>query len=624
MTYDHNKYNYRLILDKFLTDKRNYKKSDNNILAASNKLEEHIIKNNIQFDEKTIQELKIGIFNLNYNKFFEHKDNLYYNQKLQNALCCIVNSLINDEILSERFFEKYSTQINKILVRSAFGDVYKVLHNNDELFAIKASKTKDNSIEHECLIGMLGLNKLRYKIPNFMCTYGVFYYNTPIVQDENNYKMYHNNGKCAYLVMENINNSKSLKSMLSDISTKDFCKIYLQLINALNIAYKEYDFTHYDLHTSNILIQKKKYNIPIYNNDEIIKYIKCDYVAKIIDYGKSHINANIQEMNEKISFSYDTSKSFYKKGNPLYDAYKLICFSAQYSYIDGRHDLVDICSKIYDFFNEKNSIKTRISKNIKAIKNSLNSRDYYVYNPNNDNLTLDKFIKYIINIFKLSKHKNTIDKIYNDNDKSLNLLDNTKKPTSLKDIIYINQIIDTIDNSSYKNTLEQCIKNFDYKSQYEKEQKRVFEKYNILKNKVLPYIIIKEKKVRFKLSKNTYNTEENHNSLYKLEDRNFDIEGYHYVLNKLLYINYSINELKSWIDKLIQFKINIKLTINIDYCDVIIKKINTLERKVKSNTKNILEHNYVLFKDKSNFDEFRNNNILYEEFIYLHKQLLKN
>ena len=52
MTYDHNKYNYRLILDKFLTDKRNYKKSDNNILAASNKLEEHIIKNNIQFDEK--------------------------------------------------------------------------------------------------------------------------------------------------------------------------------------------------------------------------------------------------------------------------------------------------------------------------------------------------------------------------------------------------------------------------------------------------------------------------------------------------------------------------------------------------------------------------------------------
>jgi hypothetical protein len=48
--------------------------------------------------------------------------------------------------------------------------------------------------------------------------------------------------------------------------------------------------------------------------EEIIKYIKCDYVAKIIDYGKSHINANIQEMNEKISFSYDTSKSFYKKG----------------------------------------------------------------------------------------------------------------------------------------------------------------------------------------------------------------------------------------------------------------------------------------------------------------------
>ena len=622
MTNDHNKYNIRLISDKFSTDKRNYKKSDDNIFVSTNKLEAYIIKNNIKFNEKTIQELKIGIFNLNYSKFFEHKDNLYYNQKLQNALCCIVNSLINDEMLSERFFEKYSTQINKILVRSAFGDVYKVLNNNDELFAIKASKTRDNSIEHECLIGMLALNKLRYKVPNFMYTYGVFYYNTPIREDENNYKMYHNNGKYSYLVMENINNSKSLKSMIPDISTKDFLKIYLQLIVALNVAYKEYDFTHYDLHTSNILIQKKKYNIPIYNDDEIIKYIKCDYVAVIIDYGKSHINANISGINENISFSYDTSKSFYKKGNPLYDAYKLICFSAQYSYMNGRHDLVDMCSKIYNFFNEKTSLKTRISKNIKSIRNNLNSRDYYVYNPTNNNLSLDKFIKYIINIFKLSKHHDTVNKIINDkltNDTSLNLLDNTKTPTSLKDIIYVNQIITTINNTSYKNILKECIKNFDYKTQYETENTKILEKYNILKNKVLPYIVLKEKKVKFRLNK--YNTEENHNVLYKLEDRSFDIEEYHYVLNKLLYINYKINELKIWIDKLLKFNNNIKL--NIDFCHDIIKKINRLDGEFKSKTKNIIEHNYDLFKDKSNFDQFKNDDISYKEFISLHKQVLK-
>jgi hypothetical protein len=82
---------------------------------------------------------------------------------------------------------------------------------------------------------MLGLNKLRYKIPNFMCTYGVFYYHTPIVQDENNYKMYHNNGKCAYLVMENINNSKSFRDKkiglhsiyvsMPDTSTSDVLKL---------------------------------------------------------------------------------------------------------------------------------------------------------------------------------------------------------------------------------------------------------------------------------------------------------------------------------------------------------------------------------------------------------------
>ena len=80
MTNDHNKYNIRLISDKFSTDKRNYKKSDDNIFVSTNKLEAYIIKNNIKFNEKTIQELKIGIFNLNYSKFFEHKDNLYYNQ----------------------------------------------------------------------------------------------------------------------------------------------------------------------------------------------------------------------------------------------------------------------------------------------------------------------------------------------------------------------------------------------------------------------------------------------------------------------------------------------------------------------------------------------------------------
>jgi hypothetical protein len=145
----------------------------------------------------------------------------------------------------------------------------------------------------------------------------------------------------------------------------------------------------------------------------------------------------------------------------------------------------------------------KLLKNIKSIRNNLNSRDYYVYNPTNNNLSLDKFIKYIINIFKLSKHHDTVDKIIHNtslndtslNDTSLNLLENTKKPTSLKDIIYIDKIINTINNTSYKNTLEQCIKNFDYKSQYEKEQKRVFEKYNILKNKVSPYINIKDKNI---------------------------------------------------------------------------------------------------------------------------------
>ncbi|PWG73572.1 hypothetical protein DF186_22380, partial [Enterococcus hirae] len=74
--------------------------------------------------------------------------------------------------------------------------------------------------------------------------------------------------------------------------TKEFVmRVYFQIVMALAVEYHEFDFTHYDLHAGNVLIQatpgNRFYLIP-YTFEGRTVYIKTNVIVKIIDYGLSH------------------------------------------------------------------------------------------------------------------------------------------------------------------------------------------------------------------------------------------------------------------------------------------------------------------------------------------------
>ena len=108
---------------------------------------------------------------------------------------------------------------------------------------------KDN-INHEYNIG-LELNNIRNLVSNFIATFGLFKcnigYNITIPCSINNKKY-----ERDYLLLEYIEGNSLLKySLDKNISNDEYLNILLQILLALNIAYNNIEFVHYNLHMKN-------------------------------------------------------------------------------------------------------------------------------------------------------------------------------------------------------------------------------------------------------------------------------------------------------------------------------------------------------------------------------------
>ena len=181
---------------------------------------------------------------------------------------------------------------------------------------------------HEFFIGYF-LNQLRSTIPNFMYIYALFTCKGP---DKGEVCPAEGTNK-DYMVMEYIS-GVSFKEFIQIRSDVEIFAVYLQIILAVGLAYEKYDYTHYDLHTGNVLVQELsedvviKYQLRNANGNNVIFYIKTRYLAKIIDYGTSYINVHFGN-EERRSFG-----NFYlthgnveaTKSNPYHDLFKITGF----------------------------------------------------------------------------------------------------------------------------------------------------------------------------------------------------------------------------------------------------------------------------------------------------------
>lgn len=277
----------------------------------------------------------------------------YGDGNILKSVMCLNNSIVSFPPSSgvKRNFKvrNYLQDLTQIGSESAEG--YAMLADVDNekgekkknLFVVKSSRKIDPSLDsdqiHEYFIGAFGTNTLRSLIPNFAFMLGLFKCSPPYIDNssylggttENQRKSltFCQNDTFGndvnYLIYENVADSVTLREFIeSGKSFNEFLNVFTQVVLALDLAYENLDFTHYDLHTENVLVRELPEEIYIpYKIDNQTKYLRTKYVATIIDFGRSHIKYN----NKHYGYAFPEYGIYPDRSYPMYDIYKLLMFS---------------------------------------------------------------------------------------------------------------------------------------------------------------------------------------------------------------------------------------------------------------------------------------------------------
>lgn len=160
----------------------------------------------------------------------------------------------------------------------------------------KISKVDDRLVEHEYKI-LKNLEPLSKYCPHFHNAYGilpfhsnVFLYNNPLKLEPNEKILKRN-----MLLMQYISNKYDFHEMIQDENIKDICIINIikQIILAIYLSHS-YKFTHYDLHSENILVRNCNPNLFILYILDTTEYLipTNGFIANIIDFGFAYCDNN--------------------------------------------------------------------------------------------------------------------------------------------------------------------------------------------------------------------------------------------------------------------------------------------------------------------------------------------
>lgn len=333
---------------------------------------------NFTFDDELLQDQLMSIETLNAN--------------LHANISCLVNSIVSDYKTLRR--KNIELPFHRERVRDWFPYLKQLGPKSVEGVAVQTSLSLDtemfvfktpikdcqiDSLVHEAIVGLYALNKLRPILPNFMYVYGYMRCSPLVLSDvkgdrtkegsisdtANPITWCSDNGNSAsYLILENIYGSVSFDEfiLMSETSEINVMGVFLQIIAALNLANKHYGYTHYDLHSNNILIRKfdDLLAIPFYGatSEKLVGYIGTKFVPYIIDYGNSRIvlsGKSEDEANRAVSLSDRHNRNY---AFPMHDIYKLICFLGQTLYYSQKmkseryNQIIEMLEKMFSFFNE--------------------------------------------------------------------------------------------------------------------------------------------------------------------------------------------------------------------------------------------------------------------------------
>jgi|688.fasta_scaffold116094_2 hypothetical protein len=223
--------------------------------------------------------------------------------------------------------QKWIKKMVKISVNSKEGFIYITNFSSDIQVVVKVAQ-KSNGLEsklREYFIGIKSLNKLRCLIPTFVYTIGAFLYPKPTKTG----KLEHDikNENTAFVLYEKID-GETINTLLkkNKLNFKQFLSIFIQLLLGLEVAQREARFTHFDLHSDNVMIREN--DVTSYNvNLDMSTYsvVNPEFIPVIIDFGTSTCF---------IENRYIGSYDYIKHGMlnfmvPGYDMYKFLVYCAR-------------------------------------------------------------------------------------------------------------------------------------------------------------------------------------------------------------------------------------------------------------------------------------------------------
>jgi len=186
-----------------------------------------------------------------------------------------------------KHIQKWITKMKKLNVASVEGFVYMSdIFSEDIQVVIKVPQYDDGfeAMLREYFIGIKSLNKLRYLIPTFVYTLGSFLCPKPTKTGK---LCAGRSKKTAFVLYEKIP-GESVGNLLKtkEINFSQWLRIFIQLLLGLEVAQREVQFTHFDLHYDNVMVRKVNtfsYTVPLDNTTYNIN--DPDLIPVIIDLG---------------------------------------------------------------------------------------------------------------------------------------------------------------------------------------------------------------------------------------------------------------------------------------------------------------------------------------------------
>jgi serine/threonine protein kinase len=192
--------------------------------------------------------------------------------------------------------------------------------------------TRSGSLIREYFMGASLLNTIRNTIPTIVYTIGAF--SCPIEWKNNSFQ--NTDSENIYIMYEKIG-GESVRALLQSakLTFKDWLILFTQLLITLEVAQRQAGFTHFDLHTENVMVRNlvSPYNVML--DQDTYSVTKSALSPVIIDFG----HACVDYAGDFIASFEHPNHGMLAFTVPGYDMYKFLVSSLNSAKGNLRNDI---------------------------------------------------------------------------------------------------------------------------------------------------------------------------------------------------------------------------------------------------------------------------------------------